>query len=237
MHLYGCAAEMAPILDFAGRHGLAVIEDCAQAAGGVYDGRRVGGLGRIGCFSFYPTKNLGALGDAGLCATDDPALAARLRRLRQYGWRKRQVSEEPGLNSRLDSLQAAVLLNRLPRLDAENARRQVIAAGYDAAFAGLPLAAQACTAKAPSVHHLYVRRTAQRDALQAHLRAQAIAAEVHYQTPLHQQPGYRDRLAVAGKLAETERAAAEVLSLPIHPRLTGAQAARVIAAVESFFHG
>ncbi len=227
---------MAPILAIAEKHGLAVIEDCAQAAGASYCGRRLGSLGRIGCFSFYPTKNLGALGDAGLCATDDPALAERLRHLRQYGWKARQVSEEPGLNSRLDAIQAAVLSHRLPHLDEENRHRQKIAATYDAAFAALSLTGQAKDPEALSVFHLYVRRSQERDALHRSLRSSGVGADVHYPLPLHRQPGYRHRLAIAGPLQETERAAAEVLSLPCHPWLTDDQVERVTNAVEAFFH-
>src|SRR5271170_3306998 len=139
VHLYGEAADLAPLLELARRHGLRLIEDCAQSLGATYRGRLAGSFGDIACFSFYPTKNLAALGDAGMTATDDPGLAIALRELREYGWRERYVSARTGINTRLDPLQAAILGARLPRLADDNARRQSIAARYDAGLAGLPL--------------------------------------------------------------------------------------------------
>ena len=188
----------------------------------------------MAAFSFYPTKNLGALGDGGAVLTDDQALAERLRALRQYGWtRKYEVTVAGGANSRLDELQAAVLLAKLPHLDAANAARRAIAARYSAAFADLPL-----TCPPPPgpdhVMHLYVVRTPRPAALQAHLAAHGVASDIHYPLADHRQPV---RAAPPPPLPVTDQACAEVLSLPCYPGLTQAQAARVIEAVRGFFAG
>ena len=232
-HLYGQMADMPAIAALCRQAGVPLIEDCAQAHGAALNGRRAGSWGALGCFSFYPTKNLGALGDGGAVVTGDAALAERLRALRQYGWgRKYEVTLAGGVNSRLDELQAAVLLAKLPRLDAANAERRAIAARYAAAFADLPL-----TCPPPpgddDVVHLYVVRTPRRAALQAHLTAQGIACDVHYPAPDHHQPVHAGR--PVPDLPVTQAACAEVLSLPCYPGLTPAQAAQVIQAVRGFF--
>ncbi len=236
VHLYGQPAAVDEISAIAERHGLRVIEDCAQAAGATYRGQRAGALGDVGCFSFYPTKNHGAVGDGGICVTDDPEIAARLRALRQYGWRQDRISESAGMNSRLDEIQAAILNAKLPELDADNAARHEIAQRYDVALAetglGLPVRRPECG----HVHHLYVVRSARRDALKSHLAERGIAAGVHYPVPVHLQPAYCGRLADAGSLPETERAAQEVLSLPLHPGLDEAAMQRVVDAVREFVH-
>lgn len=236
VHLYGQPAAVDEISAIAERHGLRVIEDCAQAAGATYRGRRAGALGDVGCFSFYPTKNLGAVGDGGICVTDDPEIAARLRALRQYGWHQDQISESAGRNSRLDEIQAAILNAKLPELDADNADRQAVAGRYDAALAETGLGLPARRPECGHVHHLYVVRSARRDALKSHLAERGIAAGVHYPAPVHLQPAYRGRLADAGSLPETERAAQEVLSLPLHPGLDEAAMQRVVDAVREFVH-
>ncbi len=232
-HLYGQMAAMPAIDALCRQAGVPLIEDCAQAHGATLQGRRAGSWGRLGCFSFYPTKNLGALGDGGAVVTSDAALAERLRALRQYGWvRKYEVALAGGVNSRLDELQAAVLAAKLPRLDAANARRRAIAARYSAALADLPLRCPPAPG-AEHVMHLYVVRTPRRAALQAHLAALGIARDVHYPIADHRQPIWAHRPPPS--LPVTESACAQVLSLPCYPGLSDAQADAVIAGVRAFF--
>lgn len=230
VHLYGQAADMEAILAIARRHGLKVVEDCAQATGARHGGKRLGTLGDVGCFSFYPTKNLGAVGDGGAVVTDDPALADRLRSLREYGWRGDRLSHVPGLNSRLDEMQAAILRAKLPFLDAGNARRNAIAGRYDAALAGRVT----CPARrqgAEHAFHLYVVRVPGRDRVAAAMKEHGVAASVHYPRAGHQQPAYAGRLAGRDRLPETERAVDEILTLPIYPELSEAEVDTVIAAI------
>jgi dTDP-4-amino-4,6-dideoxygalactose transaminase len=236
VHLYGEPADLAPIMNLSRRHGLYVIEDCAQSHGAAYHGAPTGSFGDIACFSFYPTKNLGALGDAGMTAANDPGLAVALREIREYGWRDRYVSARIGINTRLDPLQAGVLRARLPRLAGDNARRQAIAAQYDQGLAGLPLDLPRRRAECGHVFHQYVIRTPQRDGLREHLRAAQIGTGIHYPVPVHLQPAYEARLAAypAG-LPQTTRAMREILSLPIYPQLAPDAADRVIAAIRRFF--
>jgi dTDP-4-amino-4,6-dideoxygalactose transaminase len=236
VHLYGEPADLAPIMTLARRHGLRVIEDCAQSHGAAYRGQPTGGIGDIASFSFYPTKNLGALGDAGMTATDDAELAVALREIREYGWRERYVSARIGINTRLDPLQAAILRAKLPRLAGDNARRQRIAARYDQGLAGLPLDLPRRRAECGHVFHQYVIRTAERDRLREHLRAAQIGTGIHYPVPVHLQPAYRGRLGeFPAGLPETTRAAREILSLPIYPQLDGAAVDRVITQIRRFF--
>ena len=232
VHLYGQPADLEAILALAQRHDARVIEDCAQCHGASLGERRTGSVGNLAAFSFYPTKNLGALGDGGMVVTGDDALALRVRELREYGWRQRYVSAIPGLNSRLDELQAAVLRVKLDALDRDNARRIAIAEAYDRGLAGLPLTLPARRRAATHVFHQYVVRSPARDALRAALGAGGVGTNIHYPVPVHRQPAYAERLAIAPSgLVETERAAPEVLSLPIYPQLGDAAVARVIAAV------
>lgn len=232
VHLYGQMVDMPGLLAVAARHGLQVVEDCAQAHGAAWQGQPAGSFGAAAAFSFYPTKNLGALGDAGIVVTDDAAVAERLQALRQYGWRQRYVSDIEGLNSRLDELQAAVLSARLPHLAAGNERRRAIAAAYDAALAGTSLGLPCQHRKATHVFHQYVVRHPQRDALQARLRERGVATNVHYPVPVHLQPGYAPVCEIApGGLAFTEAAAREVLSLPMYPELDDAAVARVVETI------
>jgi dTDP-4-amino-4,6-dideoxygalactose transaminase len=237
VHLYGEPADLVPIEDLARRHGLRLIEDCAQSHGATYRGQKTGSLGDIACFSFYPTKNLGALGDAGMTATDDPDLAVALRELREYGWRERYVSARSGgVNTRLDPLQAAILAARLPRLADDNTRRQAIAARYDKGLRGLPLALPRRRADCGHVFHQYVVRSVERDRLREHLRAARIGTGIHYPVPVHLQPAYRGRLGeFPAGLPETTRAMGEILSLPIFPQLGLDRADRVIAETRRFF--
>ncbi|HYO07474.1 MAG TPA: DegT/DnrJ/EryC1/StrS family aminotransferase [Tepidisphaeraceae bacterium] len=235
VHLYGHPADMPAILDIARRHDLMVIEDCAQSHGATLLGRRTGTWGHAAAFSFYPTKNLGALGDGGAIVTNDPALAERARALREYGWRDRYVSDLAGMNTRLDELQAAVLRAKLPHLDAENARRRAVATAYDAALAGSNVHAPPCRGDVEHVYHQYVVRAPERDALQAFLKQRGIGTAVHYPQPVHLQPAYRDRaLAAPGGLPHTERACREILSLPMHPHLSADAAARVCDALQAW---
>ncbi|WP_156909517.1 DegT/DnrJ/EryC1/StrS family aminotransferase [Ottowia thiooxydans] len=235
-HLYGRLANMPAIAPLCRAAGVPLIEDCAQAHGARQAGRLAGAWGDVGCFSFYPTKNLGALGDGGALVTADKALAERMRALRQYGWgAKYEVAHEGGRNSRLDELQAAVLAAKLPLLDAANARRRAIAARYGAAFSHLPLQAPLADGE-DDVAHLYVVRSARRDALRAHLASQGIASDVHYPVPDHRQPLLGTTLASL-HLPATEAACAQILTLPCFVGMTDQQVGHVIAAVVSFHDG
>lgn len=218
VHLYGQAADLDAIAATCAAHGVDLIEDCSQAHGATLRGRKLGTFGRIATFSLYPTKNLGALGDGGILATDDARLAADLAALRQYGWRTHYISDAVGVNSRLDEIQAAVLRVKLAHLDTDNARRREIAAAYDAV---LGARAPARRAGAGHVFHQYVIRVADRGAEQARLRALGVGTGVHYPMPVHRQPAYAGRVALGpSRCAETETAAAKVMSLPMWPQMT-----------------
>lgn len=232
-HLYGRMAPIAEIVALCAGCGVAVVEDCAQAHGARRDGRMAGSFGAIGCFSFYPTKNLGALGDGGAMVTADAALGERLRSLRQYGWsRKYRVELDGGRNSRLDELQAAILLAKLPGLAADNARRREIVRGYDAGIRHRDVVLPPGRGGDDDVGHLYVVRSARRAELQEHLARCGVDSEVHYPQADHLQPAWR--LPQPPALPATVAAAAEVLSLPCHPALTNEEVARVIDAVCAF---
>jgi dTDP-4-amino-4,6-dideoxygalactose transaminase len=232
VHIYGQSCDLAPMLKAAERHGVAVIEDCSQAHGATYAGRKVGNLGQVACYSLYPTKNLGALGDGGVLTTDDAALADRIGAIRQYGWKERYISAEVGVNSRLDEVQAAILRVKLQVLDANNARRQAIAAAYDSALAGGRFTPPARRAGCGHVFHQYVLRVDDRAALMARLRAEGVATAIHYPSPVHLQPAYRGRVALGpANCAETARAAEQVMSLPMFPELTDQQVERICAVL------
>jgi dTDP-4-amino-4,6-dideoxygalactose transaminase len=232
VHLYGRCADVAAIRAVADEAGVPVVEDAAQAHGAARDGRRAGTLGRAAAFSFYPTKNLGALGDAGAVVTGDDALATRIRRLRNYGEEAKYVNAEPGYNSRLDELQAAILRAKLPHLERWNAERRRIAAAYDELLADTSVATP--LADEGHVYHLYVVRSRERDALRDHLAAAGIGSQVHYPTPVHRQRAYAAGARIADSLACTEQLAGEVLSLPAYPGLGDEQVEAVAAAVRSF---
>ncbi|WP_327009306.1 DegT/DnrJ/EryC1/StrS family aminotransferase [Dactylosporangium sp. NBC_01737] len=232
-HLYGRLADMPALRAVADAHGAKVVEDCAQAHGAAHGGRRAGAWGDAAAFSFYPTKNLGALGDAGAVVTADPDVAERVRRLRQYGWdRKYHQVDGPARNSRMDELQAAVLGVKLPHLDAWNARRVAVAARYAATIRHPKLTLPDVTAPSHA-GHLYVLRTTDRDALSAHLRAHGVPHDVHYPVPDHRQPVHGDRFACLD-LPVTERWCAEALSLPCHPGLDPAEVDRIAAVLNVF---
>jgi dTDP-4-amino-4,6-dideoxygalactose transaminase len=238
VHLYGQAADMDAIVPVCRSHGVAVIEDCSQAHGAMLGGRKLGTFGDIGTFSLYPTKNLGAFGDGGVIATGDASLAEWLAALRQYGWRTHYVSDEAGINSRLDEVQAAILSVKLRHLDAANAARERIASRYDAALAGTAIRPPARRADASHVFHQYVVRgtdgSLARDALRARLREQGIGTGIHYPQPVHRQPAYAGRIALGPSLCRaSDAAAAEVLSLPMFPELTETQVAAVCNALRS----
>jgi len=235
VHIYGQPAELPGLAEIVRAHDLRLIEDCAQSHGALYRGEPAGSFGDVGCFSFYPTKNLGALGDGGMVVTGDPALATTLRELREYGWRERFISARGGINSRLDAIQAAVLGVKLGFLAADNACRQAIAARYDAGLSGLPVVLPVRRPDAAHVFHQYVIRVAERDALRAHLRAAGIGTGIHYPVPIHQQPAYRARLTCGPSgLRVTERAAPQILSLPIYPQLSAEAVDRVVAEIRAF---
>jgi dTDP-4-amino-4,6-dideoxygalactose transaminase len=231
VHLYGQTAEMAPIMELARRHGLKVIEDAAQAHGARWQGRRAGSLGDAAGFSFYPGKNLGALGDGGAITTNDDALAARLRMLHNYGASIKYHHEVAGVNSRLDELQSAVLRAKLPALDAENEARRRVAALYTAALQGLPLDLPVQADGAEAVWHLYVIGTERRGAVQAALSEAGIGHLVHYPIACHKQKAYAGTtwppLPVAEHLAEC------VLSLPIAPYMTADDVGQVAGVVRA----
>lgn len=216
VHLYGNPADMPGIVDVCSANGAVVIEDCAQAHGARIHGRRAGTFGLAAAFSFYPTKNLGALGDGGAIFTRDTALRDEVRLLRQYGWRTRYISEVPGCNSRLDEIQAAVLRSKLPSLDDSNARRTLIARRYSSRLAAQGLLLPVVANGFEAVWHQYAIRTPDRDDLRRKLEHAGIFSSVLYPVPLHHQPAYLD----AGiSLPITERACKEVLCLPCHPGL------------------
>jgi dTDP-4-amino-4,6-dideoxygalactose transaminase len=238
VHIYGQACELDPMLAACQAAGVALIEDCAQCHGATLGGRKLGTLGRASAFSLYPTKNLGALGDGGVLATDDFELADRIGAIRQYGWKERYVSSMVGVNSRLDEVQAAILRVKLTALDWGNERRRWIADAYDAALAGGPFAPPARRADAEHVFHQYVIRTGAwgmtRADVQARLRQDGVGTGIHYPVPVHLQSAYAGRvpLGPAG-CAETARAALEVLSLPMYPELTDEQVGQICWALRN----
>jgi len=219
VHLYGQAADIPRIQDFCRTHGLALVEDVSQAHGARYDGRRLGYFGDIAVFSCYPTKNLGALGDAGIVVTNDPALADRVRRLRQYGWVDRNFSIEQGFNSRLDEVQAAILRVKLPYLDAGNERRREIATSYSEAFSGSKIEVPLVRENSEHAFHLYVTQVEDRDAFRDRLATAGVQTAIHYPLPIHRQPAYLGRVRTATTMSVTDRAASRIISLPMFPEL------------------
>jgi len=232
VHLYGQVADMEPILEVGRRHGIPVIEDACQAHGAEYKGRKAGSLGTMAAFSFYPTKNLGACGDGGAVTTNDPELADRLRLLRNYGQRKRYYHESKGFNSRLDEMQAAILRAKLRHLDEWNEIRRAKARLYSSLLKEVVCPYEAEYAR--HVYHLYVVRSRRRDDLQRFLAEQGIGTLIHYPVPVHLQDAYRDLGVPRGALPATERAAEEILSLPLYPELPDEMIAEVAEAVNRF---
>ncbi len=235
VHLFGRPVEMDPLLALCRERGIAVIEDACQAHGALYKGSPVGSLGDAGCFSFYPTKNLGGWGDGGALVTSDPALDAKVRLLRSHGEGTRHHHELATGTHRLDTLQAAILELKLRHLPAWNQRRRDAADALRAGLAGSSVIAPTpAAADSDHVYHLFVVRSAHRDALRDHLDARGVASAVHYPTPIHLQPAYAELGLGRGDLPVAERLASENCSLPIFPAIEDAQIAEIVAAVESF---
>lgn len=237
VHLYGHPADMAPILDLAKAHGLKVIEDAAQAIGARYKEQYCGTIGEIGCLSFFPSKNLGAYGDGGALLCSDPALAERLRMIIGHGSRQRYHHECLGVNSRLDTLQAAILAVKLKHVEKWSAARIAIAQKYHAGLSGLDLVLPATADYARHVFNQYSIRTPRRAQLAEFLKSKGIATAVHYPKPLHLQPAYQELLGPMGHFPVAESVAQEILSLPIFPEMEEAEWTAVIAAIRKFFAG
>lgn len=234
VHLYGQPADMDAVTAFAARHSLVVVEDAAQAIGARYGEHRVGGIGRLGCFSFYPGKNLGAAGEGGLVVTHDAATARRIRALRHHGQHERYIHAEVGFNYRMEGVQALVLSRKLPLVDGWTTIRRSHANAYDEQLAGLPLTLPKII-NSDHVYHLYVVRTKKRDALRDFLHGHGIETGLHYPVPLHRQPCLRHLAAHAPRFPVTERYAAECLSLPLFIGMTQAQVGRVSEVIRRFF--
>jgi len=231
VHIYGQPAAMQAIASVARAHGLKVVEDCAQAHGARINGRYCGTFGDAAAFSFYPTKNLGALGDAGAVVTDCPEIAERLRLLRQYGWKQRYISEIPGCNSRLDEIQAAVLRVKLTSLEKDNQRRRSIADRYRAAIDPSKLIPPPLVPGTDSAMHLFVVESPQRDQFRSFLHERGIATALHYPRAVHQQPAYAGRLKCVGSLAHTEILYQRLVTLPLYPELSDEQIDRICTAL------
>ncbi len=235
VHLYGHSADMDAINAVAQERGVKVVEDAAQAHGARYKGRSVGQLADAAAFSFYPTKNLGALGDGGAVVTDDPQIERRVKRLRNYGSERKYIFDEQGVNSRLDELQAALLRVKLPRVAAANAARGRIAARYLEGLRDLPLVLPMVANWADPVWHLFVVRTADRDRFIAHLSSRGVTAQIHYPELPHRQGAYRAMKVNPDTVKVSEEIAREVASLPLWPEMTEAMVDQVIDAVRSYF--
>jgi len=234
VHLFGQAAPLTELRAAAGE-GVKLVEDCAQAIGALYQGRPVGGFGDAGCFSFYPTKNLGADGDGGMVVTSDEETARRLRMLRVHGIAKRYFHDIHGFNSRLDELQAAILRVKIKRLDDWNRRRREIAARYDAGLAGLPVELPVTAPGNLHVFHVYALLTDRRDALHQHLADRGVPCLIYYPQPLHLQKVYADQGWKEGDYPVAEAVSRRILPLPMYPELTDAQVDYVLETIRAFF--
>ena len=239
VHLFGQSADMEPIVEISERTGISIVEDAAQAIGTCYRGRPVGGIGTVGCFSFFPTKNLGAFGDGGLVTTADGTLARKLRAIRQHGGEVKYRHDVVGANFRLDAVQAAILRVKLPHLDVWTAARCKNADRYRALFTKAGLAGTvglpAQSADSTHIYNQFVIRVPERDRLRAHLQSSGIGTEVYYPVPLHLQPCFRDLGYRAGSFPVAETAATEALALPIYGELTEAQQSWVVETIQNFF--
>lgn len=232
VHLYGHPADMDPVLELAQSHGLKVIEDNAQAFGAEYRGRKTGGIGDIGCLSFFPSKNLGAYGDGGMVVTNDEVVAGRVRMLRTHGWRKKYFPEMLGYNSRLDELQAAILRVKLRHLDAWNQRRRELAQHYAAPFSRLGVGAPYEAPDARHVYHLYIIRVQDRDRVQRYLKDHGIASAIYYPQPLHLAEPCKHLGHLEGDFPVAERASRETLALPLYPEMPDEHVQEVVSVVE-----
>jgi len=232
VHLYGHPVDMASITSIARKHNLTVIEDCAQAHGAAISGQKVGSFGEMGAFSFYPTKNLGAIGDGGAVVTNNQELQEKLLALRQYGWEERYISSFSGISSRLDELQAAILRVKLKYLDRDNERRRQIAESYTETLSNSDKLAPRAKRNVTHVYHQYVVRTKHRNSLLESLKKRAIGSAIHYPQPVHLQPAYKDNSFTGkGGLPVTEKICKEILSLPMYPQLSDAHVQRVANAL------
>jgi dTDP-4-amino-4,6-dideoxygalactose transaminase len=235
VHLFGQCCDMDPILEAASPGNIMIIEDAAQVFGASYRGKRAGSIGDICCFSFYPTKNLGCAGDGGLIGTTDPAVVNKLRYLRIHGEEKKYRHTMVGMNSRLDEIQAAILLAKLPSLKKWNMRRAEIAAMYDDAFRGLDVKVPVVIEGNNHIYHQYTLRVPRREEFISHLSGQNVATAIHYPLPLNLQPAYAEYDSGKGSLPVAERLTGEVISLPIFPQMTDSMIDQVIEGVRSFF--
>ncbi|HEY2573637.1 MAG TPA: DegT/DnrJ/EryC1/StrS family aminotransferase [Verrucomicrobiaceae bacterium] len=235
VHLYGHPADLSSIGDLCAKRGLALLEDCAQSHGAVHHGRNAGSVGRGSSFSFYPTKNLGAIGDGGAVCTNDDELAQKIRWIRQYGWRERYISALEGVNSRLDEMQAAILRVKLPHLAASNEKRRALAARYAAGLKGLPVQIPVEAESCRHVYHLYVVRAERRDALLQHLTQRGVPAALHYPAAVHQQPAYFQVAKESPALPHTDALIKDILSLPLHPHLSTDAVDAACAALREFY--
>lgn len=234
VHLYGHPAEMDPILELARKHHLKVVEDCAQATGAEYHGRKVGTMGDVGCFSFFPSKNLGGVGDGGMVLTRSSEIDERVRCLRGHGSRRKYFHDELGTNSRLDEIQAAVLRIKLRHLDRWNEKRREVARLYCEGLKGSNVVAPTCKEHCRHVYHQFTVRSPHRDALMDWLNKEGVGAVIYYPLALHLQQVYANLHYQRGDLPETEKAQDEVLSLPMYPELTAAQIEKVVSTVTRF---
>ena len=234
VHIYGHPADMQSLLALASRHSLKIVEDCAQAAAARIEGRLVGTFGDAAAFSFYPTKNLGAMGDGGAVLTDSREIAARASALREYGWKERFISEEPGFNSRLDELQAALLAVKLPFLESWNRRRAEIASVYGCIEGGDRFSHPRCDEGMTHAWHLYVIEAEERDSLRDFLKARGVMTGIHYPLPIHMQPAYLQRLRIDGDLPDTTRLYKKILTLPLFPEMSDADTERVCKALREW---
>ena len=234
VHIYGQPCDMDAIMGIAKNHDLQVIEDCAQAHGSLYKKKRVGTIGNIGCFSFYPTKNLGAIGDGGALTTNDRNLSHKIKILREYGWEDRFNSSKEGWNSRLDELQAAILRVKLKKLDEDNVRRIEHAYVYNNSLKNLPLILPKSRSDISHVYHLYVIKTNYRDDLKTYMRENGITTTIQYPIPIHRQKYYR---AIVGEISlpVTEQSAIDILSLPMYPELGITAKNEVVHALNNYF--
>lgn len=231
VHMYGQPAPMPEICEIARRNGLYVVEDCAQACGAEISGKKVSTFGHAAAFSFYPTKNLGAIGDGGAVVTDSPEIADEARALREYGWRQRYISSEPGMNSRLDEMQAAILRVKLCFLDEDNIRRREIAQVYSKAVDGDSIISPQLIAGTEHAMHLYVVECREREALQNFLNEKRIGTALHYPKPVHLQEAYLQRIRGSQDLPQTERLYERILTLPLYPELSESDVGRISEAL------
>ncbi len=235
VHLYGQAADLEPIITFCNSNKIYLIEDASQAHGAKYNNKRVGSIGNIGCFSCYPTKNLGAIGDAGLVTSNNQELASKIRMIREYGWKDR-VSMQPGRNSRLDELQAAILRIKLKHLDEDNQKRRDIAEFYYEKLSKFPIVMPRTRANTESVFHLFVIQVEERDSLLSHLKKGEITAGVHYSLPVHMHPAYNGRVIKSEDMVVTENIVNKIISLPIYPELSKSDANKIVNRINQFYN-